>query len=291
MAAPRGDKRPIIIIKKKKKGHAGHHGGAWKVAYADFVTAMMAFFMVMWILGMDENLKKSIEGYFSNPIGFKKGYSAGKSPISAGSSPGTVQTTPLKLVSRQQEIADLGSAGGRIKSRLKEAGLSAIGDRIEIVETTEGLRIELAEGTNGSEFFGVASSTMTATMQKTLEIVGQELSPLRNPVIIEGHTDASQYAGLYSNWELSADRANGARRVLESAGLGSSRVVEVRGMADRQLRNRENPLDPRNRRITILLPFITQSPGDSIATPAATVVPKLPPLPPKPLAKIISSGD
>jgi chemotaxis protein MotB len=101
---------------------------------------------------------------------------------------------------------------------------------------------------------------MTATMVKTLEIVGQELSPLRNPVIIEGHTDASQYAGLYSNWELSADRANGARRVLESAGLGAARVVEVRGMADRQLRNPANPLDPRNRRITILLPFVTANP-------------------------------
>jgi len=291
MAAPRGDKRPIIIIKKKKKGHGGHHGGAWKVAYADFVTAMMAFFMVMWILGMDENLKKSIEGYFSNPIGFKKGYSAGKSPISAGSSPGTVQTTALKLVSRQQEIRDLGSTGGRIKSRLKEAGLSAIGDRIEIVETTEGLRIELAEGANGAEFFRVASSTMTVAMLKTLEIVGQELSPLRNPVIIEGHTDAAQFAGLYSNWELSADRANGARRVLESAGLGSARVLEVRGMADRQLRNRENPLDPRNRRITILLPFITQNPNDSTATaatPAPIVPPKLP-TPPTP-AKIGTSG-
>ena len=90
----KGDKRPIIIVKKKGASH-GHHGGAWKVAYADFVTAMMAFFMVMWILGMDQTLKNSIEGYFSNPIGFKKGYSAGKSPVSSGSSPGTVQTTPL----------------------------------------------------------------------------------------------------------------------------------------------------------------------------------------------------
>jgi chemotaxis protein MotB len=273
VAAPRGDKRPIIIVRKKKKGHAGHHGGAWKVAYADFVTAMMAFFMVMWILGMDENLKKSIEGYFSNPIGFKKGYSAGKSPISAGSSPGTVQTTPLRLVSRQQEVADLGSAGGRIRSRLKESGLSAIGDRIEIVESTEGLRIELAEGSNGQEFFKLASSTMTPAMQKTLEIVGQELSPLRNVVIIEGHTDASRYAGLYTNWELSADRANGARRVLESAGLSPARVVEVRGMADRQLRNPENPLDPRNRRITILLPFTTHPDSGTTTVVAKGVTP------------------
>src|SRR4051812_28718430 len=117
--AGKGDKRPIIIVKKKVAGHGGHHGGAWKVAYADFVTAMMAFFMVMWILGMDQTLRNSIEGYFSNPLGFKKGYSAGKSPLSSGSSPGTVQTTPLKLVNRQQEQQQLGSVGGKIKSRLK----------------------------------------------------------------------------------------------------------------------------------------------------------------------------
>src|SRR3981189_2090541 len=97
------NERPIIIVKRKKKGGAGHHGGAWKVAYADFVTAMMAFFMVMWILGMDQTLKNSIEGYFSNPIGFKKGYSAGKSPMSSGSSPASVQTTALKLISRRNE--------------------------------------------------------------------------------------------------------------------------------------------------------------------------------------------
>src|SRR6201989_2960494 len=111
----------IIIVKRVKKGGHGHHGGAWKVAYADFVTAMMAFFMVMWILGMDQQLRNSIEGYFSNPVGFKKGYSAGRSPVSAGSSPGTVQTTPLKLISRrQQEQAELNNTGGRIRSRLKD---------------------------------------------------------------------------------------------------------------------------------------------------------------------------
>ena len=256
----KGDKKNIIIIKKKKRAHVGHHGGAWKVAYADFVTAMMAFFMVMWILGMDQNLRNSIQGYFSNPVGFKKGYTAGKSPLSSGNSPGQVQQTPLRLVSRHEEEQKLGDTGGRIKSRLKEAGLAAIGDRIEIITTSAGLRIELAEGANGQEFFSVASSNMTKTMKKTLEIVAQELSPLRNPIIIEGHTDASQYAGLYSNWELSADRANAARRVMEEAGLNPARVEEVRGMADRQLRIPDNPLDPKNRRISIFLPF-TSDPG------------------------------
>jgi chemotaxis protein MotB len=186
-----------------------------------------------------------------------------------------VHTTAIKLVSRKIEEEALGSTGGRIKSRLKEAGLAAIGDRIEIVKTNAGLRIELAEGVNGRDFFDVASSNMTSTMQKTLEIIALELSPLRNPIIIEGHTDAAQYAGAYSNWELSADRANAARRILEGAGLNGARVVEVRGMADRELRNPQNPLDPKNRRITILLPFTTE-PEPTPETPPGPIVPVAP---------------
>ena len=100
--AKQGGQRPIIIVRKKVSGHGGHHGGAWKVAYADFVTAMMAFFMVMWILGMDENVKNSIEGYFSNPVGYKKGYNAGASPISSGASPAVLKTNPVRLLSRQK---------------------------------------------------------------------------------------------------------------------------------------------------------------------------------------------
>ena len=267
MAGKGGDKRPIIIVKKKAHGHGGHHGGAWKVAYADFVTAMMAFFMVMWIIGMDQNVRNSIEGYFSNPVGYKKGYNGGSSPLSSGSSPAMVKTTPVNLLSRKDEEEDLVKKGGEIKEKLKDAGLTAIGDRIEIIKTSDGLRIELAEGLNGQEFFALASASMTETMKKTLEIIAGELSPLRNPIIVEGHTDASQYAGMYSNWELSADRANAARRTMEAAGLNGARVVEVRGMADRQLRNPGNPLDPRNRRITILLPFVTPPAGE--ADPAA----------------------
>jgi chemotaxis protein MotB len=263
----KGDKRPIIVVKKIVK-HGGHHGGAWKVAYADFVTAMMAFFMVMWILGMDENVKNSIQGYFANPIGYKKGYSGGKSPMSSGSSPASVKTaTPIMQVNRVLEEAQLGAVGGRIRSRLKDAGLTSIGDRIEIVKTQDGLRIELAEDQTGDQFFSIASAIPTAAMRKTLEIVSGELGPLKNPIVLEGHTDAAQYAGLYSNWELSSDRANAARRVLEGAGLDPARIIQVRGMADRELRNRENPLDPRNRRITILLPFVNQLADSTVAPP------------------------
>ena len=265
-----GDRKTIIVVKKKAQHHGGHHGGAWKVAYADFVTAMMAFFMVMWILGMDQQLRNSIEGYFSNPIGFKKGYTAGKSPLSSGSSPASVQKTPMVLVTHKEEEEAFRSLGGRIESRLKEAGLTSMADRIEIVQTPTGLRIELADGLHGADFFAMASSTMSQSMHKTLQIVAQELAPLRNPVIIEGHTDAAQYAGLYSNWELSADRANAARRVLEANGLAPARVAEVRGMADRQLRNPENPLDPRNRRITIFLPFTTDPSDSTQAAPATS---------------------
>src|SRR5947199_3909696 len=145
------DGTPIIIKKKKTHAHA-HHGGAWKVAYADFVTAMMAFFMVMWILGMDQHLRNSIEGYFSNPVGYKKGYNGGKSPLSSGTSPAVARMTPVALLTRRQEEADLEKKGGEIKQKLREAGLTAIGDRIEIIKTNDGLRIELAEGATGQDF-------------------------------------------------------------------------------------------------------------------------------------------
>jgi chemotaxis protein MotB len=187
-----------------------------------------------------------------------------------------VQTTPVRLLSRSQEEQDLEKVGGNIKEKLKDAGLTAIGDRIEIVKTSEGLRIELAEGGTGQEFFALASAIMTETMRRTLEIIAQELSPLRNPVIVEGHTDAAQFAGLYSNWELSADRANAARRTMEGAGLNRARVVEVRGMADRQLRNTNNPLDPRNRRITIMLPFTTPPSEEPPSAPTLPTPPRIP---------------
>ena len=102
----------IIIVKKKVKGHGGHHGGSWKVAYADFVTAMMAFFMVMWILGMDENVREAIEAYFSNPVGLEKGYSTGASPLSSGNSPGAVKITPAHdFDKRTDRETDRRSAG------------------------------------------------------------------------------------------------------------------------------------------------------------------------------------
>ena len=273
MAAKPGAK--IIIIKKRKKHAHVHHGGSWKVAYADFVTAMMAFFMVMWILGMDQNLKKSVEGYFSNPVGFKKGYSAGRSPLSSGSSPGSVQTTPLRLVSRIQQQEEFTKAGSRIEAKLKGAGLGSLAASVKVITTSTGLRIEMAEGLEGETFFPVSSAAMKPVMRKMLEVIATELATLTNSIIIEGHTDARPFSGTYSNWELSADRANAARRVLEENGVQAMRVREVRGMADRDARPDADSYDPRNRRITIFLPFNeparTDFPVDSLRHTASAL--------------------
>ncbi len=258
MAKPMGGGGKVIIIKKIKKGHGGHHGGSWKVAYADFVTAMMAFFMVMWILGMDENLKKAIEGYFSNPIGFKKGYSAGKSPLSAGTSPATVKTEAMRLATRIDQERRFSEVRNAINERFsKTVNIGGRNARVEVIVTSAGLRVELIEDKSGETFFSSGSSQLTSMGQEALAVIGDELRQLSNPVVIEGHTDAAPYRGSYSNWELSADRANAARRVLVTAGLDEVRIRSVTGLADRQLRNPGNPLDPTNRRISVFLPFVT----------------------------------
>ncbi len=262
-------KSRVIIIKKKKGHGGGHHGGSWKVAYADFVTAMMAFFMVMWILGMDENLKESVEGYFSNPIGYKKGYSSGSSPLSSGSSPASVKNQTLRLVIRAQQERSFEQARVRIRTSLENArALGQLSAQIEIVLTADGLRIELLEGGQGETFFAFGSATLKPSAMLALTLIEEELTELRAPVIIEGHTDAVRFGSPgYSNWELSADRANAARRVLEVAGLDRTRISEVRGMADQRLRVPDNPLDPSNRRISILLPFTVPKPEPTSPLP------------------------
>jgi chemotaxis protein MotB len=260
-----------VVIVKKKKGHGhGHHGGAWKVAYADFVTAMMAFFMVMWIVGMDQNTKDLIEGYFSNPVGFKKGYGAGKSPLSVGTSPAHMQQSPMRLVSREVEEGSFRQAQERIRWRVSESEeLDSLSSLVEVMVGDDGLRIELVEGSDGATFFGTASASLTPAAERTLAIIADELRLLQNPVVIEGHTDAAPFpAGARSNWELSAERANAARRALESRNIAPRRIVEVRGLADRRLRVPDDPLDPANRRISILLPFA----GSAALTPTPAPV-------------------
>jgi chemotaxis protein MotB len=258
MSAQNGAAKKIVIVRRKKVVGGGHHGGSWKVAYADFVTAMMAFFMVMWILGMDEKVKQAIEGYFSNPVGYKKGAGAGSSPIASGSSPMKVNETQVKMIVRSAEQRRFSDLAAQLRRVLDgNAQLKKLGAKVDVVVTKDGLRIELIESGSGEVFFPVGSSQMKAAAVIALQTVAPQLRSLTNPVVLEGHTDAMRYgtAANYTNWELSAERANAARRVLEAGGLPGGRVTEVRGLADRQPRNPDQPTAAENRRISILLPY------------------------------------
>lgn len=280
----RGGKK-IIIVKKKVAGHGGHHGGSWKVAYADFVTAMMAFFMVMWILGMDDQTKSAIEGYFSNPVGYRKGYGTGSSPIAVGSAMTKLQQAPVRLVVRASEEKTFEAVRQRIMDRLQaNDSLSRMNADVEVVVTTEGLRIELIESGSGDTYFPLSSARLKPTTALVLQIVGSELAMLSHPIILEGHTDAAQFGpdATYTNWELSADRANAARRVLEVTGVDQGRLAEVRGYADRRLRVPSDPTSAANRRISLLLPFTNMPDGIVSNTPVNVPVDDVPASAPPP---------
>jgi len=249
---------PPVIIVKKKGGHAGHHGGAWKVAYADFVTAMMAFFLVMWIMSQSDAVKKAVQGYFRDPVSFMK--KTGRGTLEGGSSPMNT------LIRKSEEGGKLGKtferlteAGRKIREALdKIPEIAKLKDFIEIELIPEGLRIELVEvSTNpdSSNFFGLGSASLKSNTQLILKAIASELGKLSNDIIVEGHTDKTPYSEInqYSNWELSADRANSARRHMESVGLRDGQIVEIRGYADKHLKLTESPFDPRNRRIAIIV--------------------------------------
>jgi chemotaxis protein MotB len=232
--------QPIIIV-KKKSGHGGHHGGAWKVAYADFVTAMMALFIVLWLMGSSEKVKHAVAGYFNDPKG-------------TAAQLGTTMTGSGQTVS--QVIND---ALQKLKVKLEEEikareDLKKLAGQIEITITPEGLRIELIEGKDGT-FYELGSPKLSPNGQELLSLLASELKTLPNSLLIEGHTDATPYSNdnAYSNWDLSADRANSARRLLQQNGVRADQVTQVRGYADQMLRVKDNPTDPSNRRISILV--------------------------------------
>jgi len=233
---------PIIVI-KKKGGHAAHHGGAWKVAYADFVTAMMALFIVLWLMGSSEKVKKAVAGYFNDPKGTAN--LLGTNMTGAGIEVVLDPENKKLLEQLKKKLED------EIKSK-KE--LEKLSKQIEITVTPEGLRIELIEDKNGT-FYQSGSAKLSESGQELLALLAGELKTLPNHMLIEGHTDATPYStdNSYSNWELSADRANSARRLLQQDGVRSDQVAQVRGYADQMLRMKDNPYDPSNRRISILV--------------------------------------
>lgn len=251
------EKRPIIVVKKKHGGH-GHHGGSWKVAYADFVTAMMAFFMVMWILGMDPTTKDSIQGYFNNPVGFKKTFSGGSNPMSAGNAPVNVALKRLAMLTHEFQREKFEAAREQLRGELrKNTNLAVLAGQVEIAITAEGLRIELLERGTGETLFPFGSAQPYPATADLIRLIGTTLRELPNDIVLEGHTDAIPFsAGGRSNWELSVDRANAARRLIIEGGVDVARIKEVRGYADKRLRLPSDPANPANRRVSILLPFV-----------------------------------
>jgi chemotaxis protein MotB len=247
-------KRPIIIM-KKKGGHAGHHGGAWKVAYADFVTAMMALFIVLWLLNSSKQIQEAVGGYFKDPTGTAK--KVGSNMVGAGENFVLNKDNMPKLKEQLQQA---------IKQM---ADFEKLQSHIEMTVTTEGLRIELSESASGT-FFDSGKAKLNADGSELLVTLAQELGKLPNKLSIEGHTDSKPYAASasYGNWELSSDRANAARRLLQANGIRPDQVTQIRGFADQRLRKPEAPLDPANRRISLIVQYIMKADDDD-AKPAA----------------------
>jgi chemotaxis protein MotB len=238
-------KQPIIIIKRKAT-HDTPHGGAWKVAYADFVTAMMALFIVLWLMNTSDHVRKAVAGYFNDPMGRSRDTGTDRS--------GADENLPVTRDNIDQ-----------LKQRLEDSirkmnDLKSISNQIEITVTPEGLRIELLESKNGT-FFESGSSTLNANGNELLGMLAKQLSSVPNQLSIEGHTDSQPFSSNsgYTNWELSTDRANAARRVMQSDGLRHNQISQVRGYADQRLRVPSNPLDPSNRRISLIVQYLPTS--------------------------------
>ncbi len=246
-AAPRPP-QPTVIVRRKSGGHAGHHGGAWKVAYADFVTAMMALFIVLWLMSSDKEVKEEISAYFNNPSG-----------------PGKLMGTAAAGLGNAIEIPK--DSMDKLREKIQQALMTipnfrTLKDHVEITITSDGLRIELLE-TEAGMFFESGKPVPTESGGALLTRLAEELGKLPNGVLIEGHTDAKPFSSDrgYSNWELSTDRANSARKLMEANGLRPTQVGQVRGYADRQLRHPDDPDSASNRRISVIVQYLTPLPG------------------------------
>ncbi len=283
------DKRPIII--RKKKVVAGeHHGGAWKVAYADFVTALMAFFLVMWLVASaNDQQKTAIFDYFKNPS-----MARGSAPIPAPGQdgPGGASTSPIDMrggltASAPSPVSESGAGTPRstapadelrqprsltgetsetkrfedLRKELLEAvqkseALQKFKDQLLVDLTSEGLRIQIVDAQN-RPMFDLSGTTMKPYARELLLEIGKSLNGLPNRISISGHTDDTPFVGgdrtRYTNWELSADRANAARRVLVDGGLGIDKIARVVGMSSYVMLDAKNPKNSMNRRISIVV--------------------------------------
>ncbi|MFL6695653.1 MAG: flagellar motor protein MotB [Vitreoscilla sp.] len=269
--------QPIIIKRVKKGGHVAH-GGAWKIAYADFVTAMMAFFLLMWLLGSTtDGDKKGIADYFQSPlkIALAGGSGSGDSNSvlkgggeSLTSTVGqvkkgdveaqrnTINLHKLKAEQMRAEIARLENLKQEIQQKIASNDkLKDVSSQIRLDMTRDGLRIQIVDDQN-RPMFASGSATIAPYMKDLLRAIGSVLVEVPNRLTLEGHTDAQPFPGGdrgYSNWELSSDRANASRRELIAGGLTDDRVLRVQGLASSQPFDENDPLAPTNRRISIIV--------------------------------------
>lgn len=277
MAGDNKKLQPIIVKRVKKGGHAAH-GGAWKIAYADFVTAMMAFFLLMWLLGSTtEGDRKGIADFFNSPLKvalFSNGSGAGDAShvIKGGGedltrqhgqvkrgdvqSDSTYTLAALKEEQKRQESQKLEQLRMKVLSQIESnPTLSGLAEQIKLDMTPDGLRIQIIDQ-QSRPMFALGSAQVQPYMRDLLREVGKVLKDVPNRLTLEGHTDATPYAGGergYSNWELSADRGNASRRELLSGGLPEDRVLRVMGLAFSRPFNAQDSRDPQNRRISIIV--------------------------------------
>jgi chemotaxis protein MotB len=276
-----GDAKKLqpIIVKKIKKGGHGHHGGAWKIAYADFVTAMMAFFLLMWLLGSTtEGDKKGIADYFSSPLKIallSAGSGAGDAShvvrgggqdltrttgqVKRGEIEAKRDTVNLQALKQEQvraEVARLEDLKKKVEQKIAASErLAPMASQIKLDMTRDGLRIQILDE-QARPMFASGSAVVQPYMRELLKEIGQVLTQVPNRLTLEGHTDSQPFAGGergYSNWELSADRANASRRELAAGGLADERVLRVQGLASSQPIDVADPRASSNRRISIIV--------------------------------------
>ncbi|MGD9833676.1 MAG: flagellar motor protein MotB [Piscinibacter sp.] len=295
-----GDSKKLqpIIVKKIKKGGHGHHGGAWKIAYADFVTAMMAFFLLMWLLGSTtEGDKKGIADYFNSPLKiamFGGSGSGDSSSIIKGGGADlsrsggqvkqgeidakkrTINLQALKAEQRRAEMARLQAIKEKVEEVLaSNPKLAALKSQIRLDMTADGLRIQIVDELNRA-MFDSGSAVVQPHMRELLREIGSVLAEVPNRLTLEGHTDAQPFAAGergYSNWELSSDRANASRRELVAGGMPDDHVLRVQGLASSQLFEPDDPASPANRRISIIV--MNREAEDRILRPAAPPEPEV----------------
>ena len=281
----------VVRIVKKKGHHGGHHGGAWKVAYADFVTAMLALFIVLWIMAQSQSLRQSVAQYFKDPglLPATSGLLEKSNLGAAMPTPGHSQElqrpapAPADVVDDQRRLEETKKKIQEMIAQMPE--LESLKNQIRFQITDEGLRIELMERKDG-RFFEVGSTKINPKAKEIFAIIAKELNNLPNHLTIEGHTDSRPYGSQnYTNWELSADRANAARRLMEASGTKPGQVVEVRGYADRRLLDAKDPNDYKNRRVSIIVNYLDKGkkkpiPVKIAPAPAAPPAPRVGPVKP-----------